>query len=1684
MKTKQISSLITLNQIARSLIIVILLMGYKLSAQTDFLLDLYEQQTHYDSVISIHGADSMKGTGYVQYQRWLNYWAPKLLPDKDYKDYHLKTIDNAKDYIQERINIEDPNWHLIGPNGNTTGTSSIALGPGQIHFICKDPHYNSGNYFLASSPTGGLFRSIDGGDSWTNAGTDNGLFKCGVSSIVVDSLLPGTWYVTTGNGEAYGSHKIWQNSIGVWRTKDFGNEWENIGLDRYIDTLSNDTTVIFNMRKAIQVSAGSNTKLLVTTTSGLFLTENAVDNEPYWELLIPGDFYDVEKDLRNSNIAYASGSDTTGVYKINILTKSYEKILNPDTITPFNIGTMEDANIRRLSLEISPVTPDYLFAIYTQKTYSYSKLLRFDTESENWVSKGELPRDQLNQAFNGYERSLGWDLMPDTNRNGQLCLIGSNVKPYKMVYNCLDNQDTAKIIELGVVNSKKPHDDCHYIWIDGEDIWAGTDGGIVLGELVNDSTIDWIARNNGLGVSNIENIAVSNSSKLVTSGQFDCGSNTYRTTDEVNWEAKFGNGGDGYQTIITNDSNYYLSAQNGMIKQILNGSNNPSFSGPGYYTSCIDSFEYYANFKTYYQNSFNTLYLTGTKNIMKHDVSGWNEFSDFENTVLYPEMGCNRSHTWQTDVYTNNIIYITTRGNPIYGYHYYRVYKYTGNAQKRWELVGNQPINAMISSIETNGSDPNHSVFVSIRDSIYNVVWADSLSNAIWNNISYNLSINNVQQINTILWDQSGLYIGTDRGVFIKKRHENSWSKYGNYLPNVAVKDLKVENDRIYAGTYGRGVWFASAASCFNKGNPDTLTSNSIITAGITEEVYNDIIIPFGLTYTVNGNLKMGVNCKIVVQRGGKLIIDGGLISNACPDFWEGIEVRGNSNALQSSSEQGWVILKNGATIEYAKQGIATIKNDNGYSDLSYAGGIIQADSSNFLNNSISVIMFPYPSAYAFTELVPEDNYSHFKNCTFTYDSTYYFYNDNPIEHVGLSDVRGVLFESNIFQNTVSLAFASGQQRGIGIHSWNSGIKLGKYELAINGNQFNSLNYGIRSYAFSLTNKTTSIDYAEFNHNSTGCYFSAETFMSVTNSAFNITPESQAIPGSLYSGLYLDNCTGYQVEENTFSSGYNTQFANNYKSVGLYINNSGPDNNIIYKNDFEDLLFATVAQNQNRDLDGHNGLQYKCNKFEENYSDISVTWDGQQSTFNGIAENQGSKADAPIAPAGNLFSHSGNINFSDFDNEGEDVIYYLPLTQPNNPVVPNYYSSNSIDLHVKSITGGWSPELGCPSNLVSKTKSELKTILADNASFFTIYTDSLLTMIDEGNTTALNLEVATSTPPETMEIRDELLSASPYLSDTVMISAAEKENVLPNSIITEILTANPQSAKSSKILNKLSDRIVPLNEYEMASINANDSILGKKGILESKKAFYSSQKVQAVNQLIRLHMEYNTYYLNDSIEMELDNIRTPQSYYKQAFCRFNQGDSIGVVSKLMAVNSDFDLTTHHSNMQNKYEDYFELLLALQANDKDLTEIDITAKNSLYSIIQNTNDILQSYCRNILISTDNMIYKEPYVLPDTSTTKSEQITIPFVNISTKNTNYIKLYPNPAREYITFEYQTPLISSDAEVNIYSVSGIYIEGFKLNNTFGQRILDLRNYSSGTYIISILANGKLLQTEKFTKQ
>ncbi|MDR0363634.1 MAG: hypothetical protein LBH92_01210, partial [Bacteroidales bacterium] len=87
---------------------------------------------------------------------------------------------------------------------------------------------------------------------------------------------------------------------------------------------------------------------------------------------------------------------------------------------------------------------------------------------------------------------------------------------------------------------------------------------------------------------------------------------------------------------------------------------------------------------------------------------------------------------------------------------------------------------------------------------------------------------------------------------------------------------------------------------------------NDMYTVGIIT-IENDV------TLTIRSNVYSAPNTQIIVQPGGKLIIDGGKLTNSCSDkMWQGILVFGQRDKPQLPEYQGTVELKNNAVIEHA----------------------------------------------------------------------------------------------------------------------------------------------------------------------------------------------------------------------------------------------------------------------------------------------------------------------------------------------------------------------------------------------------------------------------------------------------------------------------------------------------------------------------------------------------------------------------------------------------------------------------------------------------------------------------------------------------------------------------------------------------------------------------------------------
>lgn len=408
------------------------------------------------------------------------------------------------------------------------------------------------------------------------------------------------------------------------------------------------------------------------------------------------------------------------------------------------------------------------------------------------------------------------------------------------------------------------------------------------------------------------------------------------------------------------------------------------------------------------------------------------------------------------------------------------------------------------------------------------------------------------------------------------------------------------------------------------------------------------VTVSNGATLTIVDSVRFEPNVGIIVNPGGKLIIDGATLTAACSDgLWQGIVVLGNENDPQLPNLQGTVELRNGAVIEHAVCAVSagpilhSIIGEDG-------GGIIQADSVIFRNNlqAIHYRSYEYQSAPG----VIADNVGKFARCVFTVDASNRFAVNGQTfkNHVKLWEVRGITFEGSLFENNVYNPGMLSQEI-FGIHTMDAGFKVINYcdpkpagpyiDCACSSpinipSAFQNLATGIQSDMTSYP-RPVFIDQSQFQNLSTGVRMNAQTNYRLTRCDLHVDSH----------GLISSASSGYRIEENNFSSSTNN-------AVGIFMDNSGGAENRIYNNRFDNLNKGISVSGINSSVSNIAGLQFICNYFERNKYDIHILSratvrlhqgrpDGADNTF--IATNTSS-----IFSGGSqaiTYYHSPNRNF-------------------------------------------------------------------------------------------------------------------------------------------------------------------------------------------------------------------------------------------------------------------------------------------------------------------------------------------------------------------------------------------------------------------------------------------------------
>jgi hypothetical protein len=450
-------------------------------------------------------------------------------------------------------------------------------------------------------------------------------------------------------------------------------------------------------------------------------------------------------------------------------------------------------------------------------------------------------------------------------------------------------------------------------------------------------------------------------------------------------------------------------------------------------------------------------------------------------------------------------------------------------------------------------------------------------------------------------------------------------------------------------------------------------------------------------TLTITSNIYCFPNSEIVVEPGGKLVIDGGTLTKLCGALWNGILVVGNKNQRQLAQYQGTVETKNGARIEYSKNAICTWDG----TDYNTTGGIIKASNTTFSNNIKSIEFKEYIN-YNIVGGVA-NNISYINNCNFTIDNGLLLYTSSYLNsHIVFQGIRGIKVSGTSFKNEST----NQSNNGYGIYSNSSGFTVtescstGVYNSTnctctgtTISSSFENLNTCIKVLNDGSSTNTITVNHSEFEDFYDGINISATNNFFITQSSFKLQS------GTIF-GIKLQNCTGYKIEENDFFSNYFWN-PNGSTMTGIYVNNSGTSENLIYRNTFTNVYkgITTFGTNGRSSLP-YSGLQFKCNVFQNTfYSDIYCN--------SIIRRDQG----------------SSSIGADNDFMKGIALDYYLNLYYPSSIPQVTYFYSTDI-LHDPSTTTNVSKSNVITGNSCTSTLCEF-VINPKTLSFSTEYTDDL-----------------------------------------------------------------------------------------------------------------------------------------------------------------------------------------------------------------------------------------------------------------------------------------------------------------------------------------------------------------------
>lgn len=736
--------------------------------------------------------------------------------------------------LQQELNSQRLAQRVPGDAGDNPW---VERGPnnvgGRTRMVMFDPNDATHKRVFAGGVSGGLWVNNDitsGTSSWTQVSISNGGIpeSLSITCMTVDPNNSQIMYI--GTGESYTGDDAVGN--GVWKTTDGGNSWTNVYSDNFNTNLrqrlyyindikawnnpsTNKTEVFIGVAGAYygEASAG----FPGAEKTGLYKTVD--DGQNWTKVNLPGIVGETGVNSRNhepNDIEISSDNTIWFATNTNIYGKGGGAILKSTNGSTFTlVNTI--ANTRRVEIAFSGTNKDkaYILAqgsavpivmMKTENAFASTSNISLPNDADNGIPANDFTRGQafydlvieVNPSNDNIVYAGGIDLFRSTNSGSSWTQISkwSN-----------NNNLASKTIPL-------VHADQHgwaFHPTDPNKAIIGNDGGVYYATSLSGaetSTTAIPARNKDYNVMQFYNGAIgqSTTTKLLLAGSQDNG------TQFINGPAAGINssievyGGDGAHSFIDKDGNYMIVSYVYNVKARLNlpytggGVTIANDQGTG---SFINPSELDDNLDILYTNGSTTfggtrLYqISRFKDIITSSPSRAN-YSDAKLTGEPTVLKVSPFTTGSTKLYVG-----TANGKLL-------KVENANTDTRTWTDISGSLFTGSISSVEFGANE--NQILVTFHNYGVTSIWYTENGGTSWTSKEGNFPDIPVKAILMNPLNNDEVIIGTELGVWKTgnfKTGSPSWTQSYNGMSNVKVTslELRTADNTVLASTYGRGMY-------------------------------------------------------------------------------------------------------------------------------------------------------------------------------------------------------------------------------------------------------------------------------------------------------------------------------------------------------------------------------------------------------------------------------------------------------------------------------------------------------------------------------------------------------------------------------------------------------------------------------------------------------------------------------------------------------------------------------------------------------------------------------------------------------------------------------------------------------------------------------------------------------------